>query len=53
MNLLKRSVLKKAKRENLERLARFLKLSFDASWSKKHLVDLIRWRITRGINNRH
>jgi len=51
--ILKRSTLKKASRENLERLARFLKLSFDVSWSKKHLVDLIHWRITRGINNRH
>ena len=49
-----RSDLKRADRAALERLARFLKLHVDPAWSKKHVVELIRWRLTRlGGRNRH
>jgi len=53
MALVKRAHLIHSKREHLERLARFLKLRFEAHWSNKHLGSLIYWRITRGPRNRH
>lgn len=42
-----RGDLKRAKRENLERLAHYLKLSFDSGWSQGHLARLVYWRIKR------
>jgi hypothetical protein len=41
-----------SKRESLERLACYLRLRFETSWSQRHLASLIYWRITRGPNNR-
>lgn len=51
--IIDRSDLRDAKRENLERLARFLGLYFDPDWSHKHLAGLVYWRITRTDANRH
>lgn len=36
-----------AKRENLERLANYLHLTTDPSWSQGHLARLVWWRIKR------
>jgi len=44
---MKRRELLQAPRAHLERLARYLKLHFDASWSRGHLARLIHWRLNR------
>lgn len=43
------SELKKAKPENVIRLAKWLKLDIDGM-SISQIIRLIRWRITRGIS---
>lgn len=44
--------LMRARRANLERLARWLHLKFNSDWSQKHLAKLVLWRITRKEDNR-
>jgi hypothetical protein len=44
--------LMRASRTNVERLARWLKLKFNADWSHKHLAKLVLWRISRKEDNR-
>jgi len=34
-------------RVNLERLARYLKLDIEDSWSHKHIARLVYWRLKR------
>lgn len=50
---MRRGTLIRSARANLERLARYLKLHFDSSWSQRHLANLVYWRITRSDRNRH
>jgi len=44
--------LKKAKSENVIRLARWLKLHID-NMSMRQIIKLVYWRITRNPNSRH
>ena len=50
---LRRGDLIRSKRAYLEKLAKYLKLRFDSSWSQRHLANLVYWRITRTERNRH
>jgi hypothetical protein len=50
---LRRGDLIRSKRAYLEKLARYLKLHFESSWSQRHLANLVYWRITRSWRNRH
>jgi hypothetical protein len=50
---MRRGTLIRSKRNYLNRLAKFIKLSINNNWSKKHLASLIYWRITRNGFNRH
>lgn len=43
---MKTATLKKAKPENVVRLAKWLKLDIDGM-SHRHIVKLVKWRITR------
>ena len=49
---MKLSTLKKANPENILRLAKWLRLHVDGM-SYNQIVKLVKWRITRGIHNRH
>lgn len=50
---MKRKTLRQARRENLDRLAKYLRLRTAPTWSLRHLVNLIYWRITRSDRSRH
>ncbi len=50
---LRRGTLMKAKVVDLWRLATWLRLRFERTWSKRHLANLIYWRITRHERNSH
>ena len=45
--IIKRRTLYRVKRENLERLATYLKLRFNSNWSDRQLARLIYWRLSR------
>lgn len=49
---MKLSTLRKAKPEDVLRLAKWLRLRINGM-SYNQILKLIKWRTTRGINNRH
>ncbi len=51
---MRRGTIVRAPRANVVRLARWLKLTFESCWSRRHLASLVYWRITRDeARNRH